>query len=144
VNILSEHSDSHRPGCIPHPSLESQSHPPVTRLPPSGDSGPQWTWLTTPGFTAKCKALFKRDREVTHNCTATKSVELRAGKTIRKESPRMSQPLPKAEPLPDTRAPSVAPPLASPATKGWSAYDVWRERVFAPQRTGYKSGRGNP
>ena len=56
----------------------------------------------------------------------------------------MSQPLPKTQALPDSRAQAEPIPPVSPAPKGWNAYEVWRERVFAPQRTGYKPGRGNP
>lgn len=57
----------------------------------------------------------------------------------------MSQPLPKAEPLPGSPVPTSVPSSSvPPVTQGWSAYEVWRERVLGPQRTGYKSGRGNP
>ncbi len=32
---------------------------------------------------------------------------------------------------------------ASHGTTGWSAYDVWRSRVFVPQLKGYKKPNGN-
>jgi len=32
---------------------------------------------------------------------------------------------------------------AEHATTGWSAYDVWRTRVFVPSGTGYNKPRGN-
>jgi hypothetical protein len=32
---------------------------------------------------------------------------------------------------------------AEHASTGWSAYDVWHERVFVPQQPGYNKPRGN-
>ncbi len=42
----------------------------------------------------------------------------------------------------DPRAQSAAD--AAHGSTGWNAYEVWRERVFVPQGTGYKKPRGNP
>ena len=47
-------------------------------------------------------------------------------------------------------APGEAPMLsqaqidAAHGTTGWSAYDVWRARVFVPQVPGYKKPGGKP
>ena len=65
----------------------------------------------------------------------------------------MSQPTPKRLEQLETAANDILPPEeqakadAEHASTGWSAYDVWRTRVFAPRKSGeeigYNSPRGN-
>jgi hypothetical protein len=40
-------------------------------------------------------------------------------------------------------APTQAEIDAAHGTTGWSAYDVWRSRIFVPQSKGYNKPHGN-
>jgi hypothetical protein len=62
----------------------------------------------------------------------------------------MSQPnpSPRLDPLEDAANDLLTPEAQAAAdaehgTTGWSAYDVWRSRVFVPLKNGYNKPRGN-